>query len=59
MKMDQIGRPLPPKRLSILEGHWRKSEKVMDSGQNPVEPLLWVYLIWQETNHIDLYYVAN
>ena len=25
---------------AALEGHWTKSERVMDSGQNPVEPLL-------------------
>ena len=31
----------------------------MDSGQNPVESFFGVYLAGQETNYIDLNYMAN
>ena len=34
-----------------LEGRWRKSEKVMDSEQNPVVALLWGLFGWTG-NHL-------
>ena len=42
-----------------LEGRWRRLEKVMDSGQNPVEPLLWGLCGWKKTIYVYLYYLAN
>ena len=31
---------------TMLEGHWRILERLVDSGKNPVEPLLWGWFGW-------------